>query len=288
MAQELKCTVQINYDQIPSANTQNFQQLQQDITEFLNSTKWTNLTFAEQERIDCQMMLVCTSVTESGMYKCEATIQASRPVYGTNYTTTLINLRDTKFTFTWNGEPLIFQTNTYESNLSCMLGYYAYLILGIDADSYQRMGGDPYFQVCETIVNLCQTASMETEEQVGWEVNVRHDPNNRYLLVNNLQDVAFNPLRGFFYDYHRLGLDEMQANVSNGRARIASGLSVLKDAKKARINSYIVNVFLDTKVDELINIFHGGTDTEKTSVYELLVGLDPTRSNQYDRIAEGD
>lgn len=284
LAQELRCTVQINHDQVASANQQNFQQLQQDITEFLNTTKWTNLSFAEQERIECQIMIVCKSVSDAGMYQCETTVQASRPVYNTSYTTPLINIKDNNFTFTWNQEPLNFQLNSYESNLPCLLGYYAYLILGMDADSYQRLGGSPYFQMCERIVNLCQTASMEDAEQTGWRAFERNP--NRYSFTNNVMDEAFSPFRGFYYEYHRLSLDAMEANVGNARARIADGLKTVQDAKKARMNNYIVTVFLDTKVDELINIFHGSQDPEKTEVYEMLTNLDPTRSNQYERINE--
>ena len=283
-AQELRCTVTINYDQVASANQQTFQTLQQAITELMNTTKWTNLTFAENERIDCQMMIVCKSVSEDGLYSCEMTLQASRPVFNTSYTTPLLNLKDNKFHFTWNMEPLNVQLTTFESNLSSMLAYYAYLILGYDADSYQRQGGNPYFQQCENIVTLCQTASMEISEQSGWlafETNM-----NRYSLCNNLLDQAFLPFRNYYYEYHRLGLDEMAANVGNGRARIANGIETIREAKQARMKSDIVTVFLDSKVDELINIFQGGTDEEIERVYTLLTEIDPTRSNQYDRIKQ--
>lgn len=283
-AEELNCTVQINYDQVPSANAQNFQNLRQEITDLLNNTKWTNLTFAEQERIDCQVMIVCKSVSESGLYACEATIQASRPVYNTSYTTPLINVMDRNFSFTWNMEPLNFQLNTFENNLPCLLAYYAYLILGYDADSYQRMGGTPYFQMCENIVTLCQTATMDDIEQVGWRAFERNA--NRYSVTNNLMDEAFRPFRNFYYDYHRLGLDEMATNVDNGRARIFSGMDAIRDARKARMKSDILSIFLDTKADEIINIFQGGTTEEKESVYHLLTEVDPTRSNQYERINE--
>lgn len=283
-AQELKCTVQINTDMVPSANQQTFQNLQQTITELMNTTKWTNLTFAEQERIECQMMIVCKAVTEEGLYTCEATIQATRPVYNTSYSTPLINLKDNNFSFSWNMEPLNVQLTTFESNLSSMLAFYAYLILGYDADSYQRLGGTPYFQQCENIVTLCQTASMDQTEQKGWLAFERNP--NRYSLCNNLLDEAFAPLRQYYYEYHRLGLDEMAGNVSNGRARIAQGIEVLPKARKARMKNDILAVFLDSKSDELINIFQGGTDDEKTQVMTILNDIDPTRSNNYQRILE--
>ena len=283
-SQELRCTVSINRDQVPSANQQTFQSLEQAITELMNTTKWTNLTFAEHERIDCQLMIVCKSVSETGLYTCEATIQASRPVYNTTYTSPLLNLKDKNFSFTWNMEPLNVQLNTYEANLPSMLAYYAYLILGYDADSYQRMGGTPYFQQCENIITLCQTASMESVEQVGWQAFERNA--NRYSLCNNLLDEAFAPIRQYYYEYHRLGLDEMANNISNGRARIASGIKALKDAGKARMKNDILTVFLDSKSDEIVLIFQGGTDQEKDEVFNLLMELDPTRSDNYERIKQ--
>ena len=283
-SQELRCTVSINRDQVPSANQQTFQTLEQAITELMNTTKWTNLTFAEHERIDCQLMIVCKSVSETGLYTCEATIQASRPVYNTTYTSPLLNLKDKNFSFTWNMEPLNVQMTTFEANLPAMLAYYAYLILGYDADSYQRMGGTPYFQQCENIITLCQTASMESVEQVGWQAFERNA--NRYSLCNNLLDEAFAPIRQYYYEYHRLGLDEMANNVSNGRARIANGMKALKDSGKARMKNDILTVFLDSKSDELILIFQGGTDQEKDYVFNLLMELDPTRSDNYERIKQ--
>ena len=283
-SQEFRCTVSINRDQVPSANQQTFQTLEQAITELMNTTKWTNLTFAEHERIDCQLMIVCKSVSETGLYTCEATIQASRPVYNTTYTSPLLNLKDKNFSFTWNMEPLNVQLTTFEANLPSMLAYYAYLILGYDADSYQRMGGTPYFQQCENIITLCQTASMESVEQVGWQAFERNA--NRYSLCNNLLDEAFAPIRQYYYEYHRLGLDEMANNVSNGRARIANGMKALKDSGKARMKNDILTVFLDSKSDELILIFQGGTDQEKDYVFNLLMELDPTRSDNYERIKQ--
>lgn len=283
-SQELRCTVSINRDQVPSANQQTFQTLEQAITELMNTTKWTSLTFAEHERIDCQLMIVCKSVSETGLYTCEATIQASRPVYNTTYTSPLLNLKDKNFSFTWNMEPLNVQLTTFEANLPSMLAYYAYLILGYDADSYQRMGGTPYFQQCENIITLCQTASMESVEQVGWQAFERNA--NRYSLCNNLLDEAFAPIRQYYYEYHRLGLDEMANNVSNGRARIANGMKALKDSGKARMKNDILTVFLDSKSDELILIFQGGTDQEKDYVFNLLMELDPTRSDNYERIKQ--
>ena len=149
-------------------------------------------------------------------------------------------------------------------------------------DSFARLGGTPYFQMCENIVPAAQSASLDEAEAKGWKA---FDSNrNRYALINNLMDEAFKPYRMFYYEYHRLGLDEMINNVANARARIAEGLPVLKEANRARPATYVVTTFLDAKNDELVNIFAGGTTEEKKTVYELLMAIDPTRQSIYDGI----
>lgn len=292
-AQELNCNVTINADKIEGSSKEVYETLKQAISEYMNTNKWTNLTYGPTERIDCNLMILVNSVGENNEYMCEATIQASRPVFNTTYTTNLLNIKDKEFNFTYNYEQLTYQQSTFTTNLSAMLAYYVYLILGVDADSYARLGGTPYFQACENIVSVCQTASGLTEaEMSGWQYSRRGSgfqaTGRRYVTVNELMDENFKPYRNFFYEYHRLCLDEMQANVANARARIAEGLPVLRDINKNRSSNIIIPIFLDTKVDELVNIFHGGTPKEKTDVYDLLMALDPTRTNTYDLITRED
>ncbi len=290
-AQELNCNVQINSDRIEGTSKETFEVLRQSISEFINSNKWTNLTYGQQEKIDCNLLIVVGTV-EDNVYTCEATIQASRPVFNTTYTTTILNMRDKNFTFVYQAyDQLLFQQNTFQSNLTAMLAYYVYLILGIDADSYQRLGGTPYFQACEGIVSVAQTASGLTDgEMAGWEFSRSSggfkSHSGRYVIANELTDEAFKPYRNFFYEYHRTGLDEMQKNVTNARARIAAGLPALKEVNKARPSNSTIAMFLDAKSDELINIFSGGTDSEKNDVCELLSSIDPTRSTEYERMKE--
>ena len=242
------------------------------------------MTFAETEKIECSMLIVVKQVLGNS-YSCEMTLQSRRPVYGTTYTTPLLNFKDNAFNFTYQEfDRIEWQQNQFTTNLTAMLAYYCYLIIGHDMDSYQRLGGTPCFRMCEEIVNACQSASMEGSEQKGW---LAFDSNrNRYAMINNLQDEAFKKYRNFYYEYHRLGLDEMSGNVTNGRARIAEGLPVLKEAYRARPATYVINTFLDAKADELVDIFRKGTDKEKKEVYDLLIDIDPTRQNTYDRINE--
>ena len=283
-AQELNCTVTINSDQIEGSNKQVYETLKQGIEEYMNQNRWTNMTFAEAEKIECSMLIVVKQVLGNS-YSCEMTLQSRRPVYGTTYTTPLLNFKDNAFNFTYQEfDRIEWQQNQFTTNLTAMLAYYCYLIIGHDMDSYQRLGGTPCFRMCEEIVNACQSASMEGSEQKGW---LAFDSNrNRYALINNLQDEAFKKYRNFYYEYHRLGLDEMSGNVTTGRARIAEGLPVLKEAYRARPATYVINTFLDAKADELVDIFRKGTDKEKKEVYDLLIDIDPTRQNTYDRMNE--
>ena len=217
------------------------------------------------------------------MFVCEFTCQSRRPVFGTTYTTPTLNIKDANFTFTYQEyDRMEFQHNTFTSNLTAMVAYYCYMIIGHDMDSFAKLGGTPYFQVCEDIVTSAQSASLDNAEMVGWKAFESN--RNRYALTNNLMDEAFKKYRAYYYDYHRHGLDEMVNNVANGRARIAKDIKVLKEAYNARPATYLVGTFLDAKSDELVNIFKSGTADEKKMVYELLMDIDPTRQDTYENI----
>lgn len=281
-AQEINCTVTINADNIEGTNKQVFETLKASIEEYMNQNRWTNMTYAEHEKIECSMLIVVQKYEEN-QFRCNMTLQSRRPVYGTSYTTPLLNFKDDHFNFYYQEyDRLDWQQNQFTTNLTAMLAYYCYLIIGYDQDSFQRLGGTPYFQICEEIVNTCQSASMESIEQRGW---LAFDSNrNRYALINNLLDESFKKYRNFYYEYHRLGLDEMSGNVANGRARIAQGFPALKEAYRARPATYVVNTFVDAKGDELVDIFKRGTDKEKKTVYDILMDIDPTRQELYEKI----
>lgn len=281
-AQELKCTISINSEQVQGSNKAVFTTLQQSMEEFVNTQRWTKMTFQEKERIECSMMIVVKSVQDN-MFVCEFTCQSRRPVFGTTYTTPTLNIKDANFTFTYQEyDRMEFQHNTFTSNLTALVAYYCYLIIGHDMDSFSKLGGTPYFQICEDIVTSAQSASIDNAEMVGWKAFESN--RNRYALTNNLMDEAFKKYRAYYYDYHRHGLDEMVNNVANGRARIAKDIKVLKEAYNARPATYLVGTFLDAKSDELVNIFKSGTTDEKKMVYELLMDIDPTRQDTYENI----
>lgn len=282
-AQELNMTVSLNTAQVEGTNQQMFETLKQSITEFYNTTRWTDMTVAENERIECSMLIIVKSVTTDNLFSCEMQVQSRRPIYNTTYSSPLINFKDNDFNFVYQEfDRIEFQPQQFTSNLAALLAYYAYLIIGYDMDSYARLGGTPYFQVCENIAQMGQSASTQGGEADGWKAF--SSTRNRYALINNLMDEAFHPFREYIYTYHRLGLDMMTENVANGRARIAKDIEVLHTANKARPATYVVYTFMDAKNDELVQLFQKGTADEKKAVYDVCMAVDPTRQDQYDKI----
>lgn len=277
-AQELNCTVQLNSEQIQGTNKSVFNTLQKSITEFVNNRKWTELTYANSERIECSMNIIIKKA-EDDVFTAEIQIQSRRPIFNSSYNSTLFNFKDNDFTFNYKEfDQLEMNENTITSNLTAVIAYYAYIIIGYDMDSYTRLGGTPYFQAAERIVNAAQGADLGK----GWKAF--ESPKNRYALTNNLLDEAFKKYRIYFYEYHRLGLDEMTANTENARARIAAGLPLLREANRARPSAIVISSFLDAKNDELINIFTNATTKEKTEALEVLSDVNPTQTGRYEKI----
>jgi hypothetical protein len=276
-AQELNCNVQINSDQIIGSNKAVFNTLQKSISEFVNNRRWTKLTYANSERIECSMTIIVKKL-EGDNFTTEIQIQSRRPVYNTSYNTTLFNFKDNEFDFEYKEfDQLELNANTITSNLTAVLAYYSYLIIGFDMDSYTRFGGTPYFQSAESIVNAAQSLSYK-----GWKAF--ETSKNRYALTNNLMDEAFKKFRAYFYDYHRLGLDEMSINAVNARSKIALGLPLVREANRARPSAIVIASFMDAKSDELINIFKKSTEKEKKEVVQVLTDINPTQTSRYESI----
>lgn len=276
-AQELKCTVNINSDMVQGTNKSVFNTLQKSVSEFINTRRWTELTYSNAEKIECSMTIVVKKV-EGDALTAEIQVQSRRPVYNSSYNTTLFNFKDNYFTFDYKEfDQLEMNESTITSNLTAVLAYYAYLIIGYDLDSYTRLGGTSLFEAAERIVNAAQAADL-----VGWKAF--ESTKNRYALVNNLTDEAFKKYRNYFYEYHRLGLDEMSVNMTNARAKIALGLPLLREANRARPSAIVIASFLDAKNDELINIFSKATDKEKKEAVEILMDVNPTQTERYEKI----
>ncbi len=274
VSQELNCNIQVNSDQIQGSNKAVFNALQKSATEFVNNRKWTETTYAPNERIECSMNIIVKKY-EGETFTAEIQVQSRRPVYNTGYNTTLFNFKDNNFTFNFKEfDQLEMNENTITSNLTAVLAYYAYLIIGFDMDSYARFGGTPYFQAAEQIVNMAQSADL-----TGWKAF--ESTRNRYALINNLTDEAFRKFRSYFYDYHRLGLDEMTLNMTNARAKIAEGIPVLRETNRSRPSAIAIAAFLDAKTDEILNIFSKAPDKEKKLVSEILNDVNPTQADKY-------
>ncbi len=283
-AQELKCNVTVVADKIEGTNKQVFTTLQTTLNDFMNAQQWTQTSYTDEERIDCNINLIVNSYADDVM-QCALQVQASRPVHSSSYTTTLLNYRDKNFNFTYREfDAIEINASTYENNLSALLAYYAYLIIGLDMDSFGRLGGDAAFTTAEQIVNMSQNRANELEAK-GWKAF--EDDRNRYAMISQYKDDRFRTFREFYYVYHRQALDNMYTNVGNARAKIAEEIHVLRDLNRQQPSAIIIVSFLDAKRDEIINIFaKKGSEAEKTSVYEILTDVDPTNTNDYDRIKD--
>lgn len=276
-AQELNCNVQINSDKIQGSNKSVFATLQKSASEFLNNRRWTDQNYEENERIECNINIIINTV-DGDSYNAEMVVQSRRPVFNSSYTTTLLNYRDLQLKFDYREfEPLEFNSSNLNSNLTAVLAFYAYVIIGYDMDSFSRLGGSPYFQAAENIVSQAQSSDWS-----GWKAFDKEK--NRYDLISNIMDEAFKKYRNFFYEYHRLGLDEMSINSTNGRAKIASGIPVLRDVYRARPATVIISSFLDAKTDELVNVFKKGTEDEKKMVLDVLTTVNPAQTTRYEQI----
>ena len=276
-AQELNCNINLNSDQVEGSNKSVFVTLKKSITEFVNNRKWTELTYANAERIECTMNIIVKKMDDD-VFTAEIQVQSRRPVFNSSYYSTLFNFKDNSFTFKYKEfDQLEMNENTITSNLTAVLAYYAYIIIGYDMDSYSRLGGTPYFLAAESIVNSAQGVDL-----AGWKAF--ESPKNRYALVNNLTDEAFKKFRGFIYEYHRLGLDDMTSNAINARGKIAEGLPLIREANRARPSAIIISSFMDAKGDELVNIFSKGNQKEKTDAVEILSDINPTQTSRYEKI----
>ena len=277
-AQELNARITVNGDKIAAANKQIFTTLQTALTEFVNNRRWTDATFAVNEKIDCTMTIIVNELDETS-FKSEIQVQARRPVYNSSYTTTLLNFRDQELAFEYTeGEPLDYNSNTLTSNLTATVAFYVYLILALDFDSFALQGGNTYIQQAQQIVTLAQSEMSWT----GWKA---FDSNrNRHAVVTAMQDNASEAFRQMWYTYHLKGLDEMAANADRGRTTIIEAISALQEVKKARPTSILLQMFSDAKLDELIAIYSKATTQERQQGYTMLTEIYPAQSTRLEEL----
>ena len=277
-AQELNCSITINSNQISGTDRKIYNTMQKSFFEFLNGTKWTNDIFKTEERIECSMLINITERPSNDEFKATMQLQIRRPIYKSSYSSTMLNYMDNDFTFKYaEFQPIEFNENSFSNNLSSMLAFYAYIVLGIDYDSYSLMGGQPYFVKAQTIVNNAQSASDK-----GWKSF--DSDKNRYWLMENLMNSNFKLIRQAFYKYHRTGLDLMSTNIEDGRNNIFDCLQDLKTTYSVTPNSYLMQVFFNAKADEIVNIFTPTFPDQKAKLVITLNLIDPGNSSKYGKI----
>lgn len=279
-AQELDCNVTINADQIEGTNKQVFQTLQQAVSEYMNTTVFTNAQFAANEKIECRMFFTISEYSDD-TFKGDLQVQSLRPVYNSSYTSTLINFRDAKLEFTYReNEPLVFSVNNMESQITAILNFYAYLILAVDFDSFSPRGGDPYFDRLAQIVQMAQSSG-----ETGWKAF--EDNKNRSAVLSSFTDPATTGIRDMMYKYHRQGLDNMSVSVDKGRAAVTESLSEIEKVYKTSPMSVALSMFKDAKLDELVNIYSKAPQEERERVYKLLEPIYPTEQSRLEEIKKG-
>lgn len=282
-AQELQAKITINHAQISGTEKGVFDNLQQTLQQFVNNRQWTHLQFQKNERIICNFNITVTKYDrDQNLFTCKALIQANRPVFNSAYTSTLYNNVDDNFTFRFaEYDQLEFNEQQIDNQLTALFAYYAYLIIGIDLDSFAPKGGEDILKRCMNLTNNAQNL-----DYPGWKAF--SDDRNRYAIISDYLDGALEPFRQLQYDYYRKGLDEMANNAERGRTEITAALETgLKKAKENRPLSLLPQIWTDFKKDELANIYRGkGTQKEKESIYELLFSINPSQNKYWDQIKE--
>lgn len=280
-AQEFKCEVEVNSQQVEGTNKNVFESLQEAMSTYMNETKFSNAIFSPNEKIECRLFLTVKEYTDDRI-KGELQLQLSRPVYNSTYTTTLFNFRDTRVEFDYReGDPLIFNENTVDNNLTALLDYYAYLFLALDFDSFSPNGGQPYYDKAQSIVQQAQSMG-----EIGWRTF--EDTKNRAAVLSSYTDSNTSGIRNLLYNYHRKGLDEMVTSPDKGRAVITESLKELKTVADNAPMSVALSLFRDSKLDELVNVYSKAPQAERESVYELLQPIYPTESERLDKIKKGE
>jgi hypothetical protein len=279
-AQELNCRIQINSQKIQGTSRQMFTTMRTSLFEFMNNTRWTNDIYSSEERIECNIIINLTN--KSGdMYTGKMTVKSSRPIYRTSYNSPILNLvdSDVKFRYVEN-EPLEFNEHNHTSNLISMLSYYAYVIIGMDYDTFSALSGEEYFLKAQKVLNNAQGDQSAT----GWKPY--EGTYNRYWLIENLLNKDFRPLRNAMYTYHRDGLDILAEQAEAGRDEITSALYNVKTSADKQQNSYLRKVFFDAKADEITKIYSDGFISNKSELVEMLKQMDPANTSKWEKILQ--
>lgn len=274
-AQELRCDVQVNTPQLRTADPAIFKNLESSINDFMNNRRWTDHRYEPSERIECKLIITIAEELGSDKYKAQATIQSSRPVYNSDYKTVVFNYNDKNFDFEYAPyQPLDYTENIFISNLTSMLAYYAYIIIGYDFDTFEKMGGTPYFLKAKNIVNTAQNTSQE-----GWRSF--ESLRNRYWLVDNLLNNRYRKARESDYTYHMEGLDMMYKDREKATSTITNVITALSQVNKDNPNNFLVQLFFNAKSDELLDIYRSVPKVKKVDAINMLAQMDAANSERY-------
>lgn len=277
-AQDFQCQLSVNSQQISGSNRNKFNTLQQELYKFVNDRKWCQYTLKTNERIECAIQITLSEMS-GDTYTGTMTIQLQRPIFNTNYKSPVLNFQDKNIKFTYEeGAPLEYAENSNLSQLTSLIAYYLNIFLALDFDTFSLNGGEPYYTLAQGIVNACQTAT-----EPGWK-SYETGQRNRYWMTENLTNPTYSKLHEFLYKYHRLGLDVMSESVDVGRASVLDAIRDLQKVNSQKSNIYIVQIFVQAKADEIVNIFKEATPVEKTEVVRLMKQLDPSNSAKYNAI----
>ena len=276
-AQEMNVVVTVNSDQVGQTNQQIFRTLERSLSDFINKSKWTDRVFGENERVNAQMFITVTQY-ESDRFEANLQVQSSRPVYNTSYETTVFNYKDDDFDFQYQEfEPLVYNPNSFDSNLVGVMAYYVYIILGLDADTFSLQGGDEYYRLAQNIVTQAQGTNF-----AGWAQETGE--HTRFELVDNLLSNTFREYRIALYNYHRKGMDVMADNNSTGKQVIAGSLRLFEPLIKRRPNAFLLQTFFDAKAEEIQNIFSDGPKVDIVKLKENLNRVAPFYSSTWNEI----
>lgn len=280
-AQEFRATVEVNSQQVEGTNRNVFESLKEQITTYMNETKFSDATFSSAERIECNVYLTVGEYADDRM-KCDLQLQLIRPVYNSTYTTTLFNFKDTRVEFDYReGDPLNYNETQPENNLTAILDFYANLFLAIDFDSFSPLGGERFYERAQSIVQQQQSSG-----EIGWRTF--EDTKNRAAVLSSYTDGNTSGVRNLLYNYHRKGLDEMVTSPDKGRGVITESLKEIKTVYDNAPMSVALSIFRDSKLDELVNVYSKAPETERKEVYDLLQPIYPTESQRLDKIKNPD
>jgi hypothetical protein len=279
LAQELNCVVNINVGpRVRTTDQGIFRDMKNAFQQFMNTRKWTNTVYAPHEKINCSLLININDMPAIGVFNASVQIQAARPVYNTTYSSLIFNFADREWDFEYiESQPLEFNDNTYMSNLTSLLAFYAYMIIGIDNDTFSELGGNPEFQKALQVVNNAQTSNRN-----GWQPTGSN--RNRYWLIENYLNPQFTEIRRAMYRYHRLGLDVFESDPEKGRQVILDALKSIRKAREFNPNAIILISFFDAKARELGNIFSEGQLSVRREAYDLIVTMDPSNQAAYEKI----